>query len=91
MWRRSPLSGLMKRSNCRVLTLITGSIIRILLNNGVNPKELYITEGDRILYSRFPRSDLHNMWWVLTFEELVDELIMANVLPNQYVTLFPAL
>ena len=73
------------------MTFITGSIIRILLNNGTSPKELCFTEGDRILYSKFPRSKDHDMAWVLAFEEFVDELVMADVLPKQYVTLFPSL
>ena len=68
--------------------MITGSIIRILLNNGINPEELCLTESDRVLYSKFPRSKDHDMDWVLAFEEFVDELVMANILIKQYVTLF---
>ena len=59
-----------------------------MLNHGVSPEELCLTENDRILYSNFPRSKHHDMDWVLAFEEFVDEFVMANILIQQYVIIF---
>ena len=90
LYRRS-LSYLVKHGKCRVFTLIAGSIVRILLNHGVLPEELCLTEDDRTLYSKFPKSKHHDMDWVLAFGEFVDEFVMANILVKQYVILLTSL
>ena len=88
---RKALSDLVKHGKCRVFTLIAGSIVRILLNHGVLPEELCLTEDDRILYTKFPKSKHHDMDWVLAFGEFVDEFVMANRLVEQYVVLLTSL
>ncbi|KAK0516614.1 hypothetical protein JMJ35_001217 [Cladonia borealis] len=81
--RLRSLSHLVKHGKCRVFTLIAGSIVRILLNHGVLPEELCLTEDDRTLYSKFPKSKHHDIDWVLAFGEFVDEVVMANILVIQ--------
>ena len=86
LYRRA-LGDLVKHGKCRVFTLIAGSIVRILLNHGVLPEELFLTEDNRTLYSKFPNSKHHDMDWVLAFGEFVDEFVMAKKAVEQYVIL----
>ena len=82
---------MVKNGKCRVFTLISGSILRILLDHGVSLEELCLTEEDRIWNSKLPKSKHHDMEWVLAFGEFVDEFVMPNVLVQQYVILFASL
>ena len=60
-------------------------MIRILLNCGVSPEDLWPTEADRNLFSYFPRSQHHDTTWIIAFEGFVDELVLGHVVTQEYV------
>jgi hypothetical protein len=68
-----------------VLKLLAGSMIRIMLHHGLPPEELWPNESDQELYAHFPRSSHHYTTWILAFEEFIDELVLQDVLTQQYV------
>ena len=63
-------------------------MIRIMLNCGVSPEDLWPTEADRNLYSHFPRSQHHDSAWIIAFEGFVDELVLGRVLTQEHVIPF---
>ncbi len=58
-------------------------MIRIMLNNGVLPGDLWPTQSDQELYAKFPRAAYHDIQWITAFESFVDDLVFADVLTQE--------
>lgn len=61
-------------------------MIREMLSSGVSPDNFWQSETSSDLYSRFPRGKHHDSQWVTSFEEFVDELVVAKILTREYAT-----
>lgn len=84
------MSDVIRHGRCQILKLVAGSIIRIMLNEGVLPRDLWPAVTDQELYANFPKGTYHDLQWITEFEGFVDELLLENVLIQESVTREPS-
>ena len=58
-------------------------MIREILNFGVSLDDFWLSETGLNLFSKFPKSQLHNSQWVTSFEDFVDGLVLENILTQE--------
>lgn len=73
----------MKHARCQVLKLLAGSMINVMLNNGVIPKHIWADKTDNSVFASFPRAEQQDTQWVTSFEGYIEGLNLDDTAAQQ--------